>query len=379
MALPHELGLVQDGPERDFYMHVEREKFTLRVREEARKQLARESQPPRFLPDVHLLEEFLAVDDPPVAYTIRDLMPLGTHGIIAAQYKAGKSTLTANLIRALADQDPFLGQFEVHEARDVTLIDNELDDRTLRRWLRSQGIKNTGRVRLVSLRGSVSTFDLIDEETRHRWAAHLSNPGVVILDCLRPVLDAIGLDENREAGRFLTAFDEFLQLAGAEEAMVVHHMGHNSERSRGDSRLQDWPDVTWKLVRKTPDDPASPRYFTAYGRDVDVPEGRLEYDEATRRLTLTLGNRKQSRHLDRVEELVAEVVQHVTANPGQTKNKIEAAFTARAVDVREALQKAVEQGLIEERQRRARGGGKEYHPTGSEPRPNLVPEALAGT
>ena len=67
---------------------------------------------------------------------------------------------------------------------------------------------------------------------------------------------------------------------------MVQHMGHG-ERSRGDSRLQDWPDAIWRLVRES-EEPDSPRFFSAFGRDVNVAEGRINFDN--RRLTYTAGN-----------------------------------------------------------------------------------------
>ena len=75
---------------------------------------------------------------------------------------------------------------------------------------------------------------------------------------------------------------------------MVQHMGHLNERARGDSRLQDWPDAIWRLVRET-DEPDSARYFKAYGRDVDIPEGRLSFDAATRRLTYAAGSRSDGK------------------------------------------------------------------------------------
>jgi hypothetical protein len=116
----------------------------------------------------------------------------------------------------------------------------------------------------------------------------------LIIDCLRPVLDALGLDESREAGRWLVPLDALLREAAIPEACVVHHMGHTGERSRGDSRLRDWPDVEWRVMRQEEDD-ASPRFIAAYGRDVDVPEAGLLFDRATRRLTLHVGSRHQAR------------------------------------------------------------------------------------
>jgi hypothetical protein len=131
-------------------------------------------------------------------------------------------------------------------------------------------------VELIALRGKVSTFNILDPETRARWARHLRPGDVLLLDCLRPILDVLGLKEATEAGQFLVAFDALLLEARIAEGGIAHHMGHVGERSRGDSRLRDWPDVEWRLVRdKSNDDetdPAAPRYFAAYGRDVDQPE-----------------------------------------------------------------------------------------------------------
>jgi hypothetical protein len=79
------------------------------------------------------------------------------------------------------------------------------------------------------------------------------------------------LDEHRDAGRFLVALDALLTEAGIPDALVVHHMGHVNERARGDSRMRDWPDVEWRLVRQD-ENPASARFLSAYGCDVDVPE-----------------------------------------------------------------------------------------------------------
>jgi hypothetical protein len=94
-----------------------------------------------------------------------------------------------------------------------------------------------------------------------------------VLDCLRPAMDALALDEHSEAGRFLTAFDEMLKEANIPEALLVHHSGHGGERSRGDSRILDWPDGIWDLKREKKDDLDSARFISAKGRDIDVADG----------------------------------------------------------------------------------------------------------
>lgn len=105
---------------------------------------------------------------------------------------------------------------------------------------------------------------------------------MLIFDCLRPALDALPLSEDKEAGRFLEFLDELAAEACIGELLTIHHMGHVGERSRGDSRILDWPDAVWKLVKDAEDDSTGPasvlRYLSAYGRDVDVSD--LPFDES---------------------------------------------------------------------------------------------------
>lgn len=268
----------------------------LRIHHEARTRLDQEIRPDVSLPKIKSLDALLAEPDTPVRYRIDKLALDGARIMLSAQYKAGKSTIVANLIRSLADGVPFLGRFDVKiPAKRIVLIDDELDENTLRRWLREQEIVNTAAVAdVVCLRGKLATFNLLDDRCRDQWTQRLRNLGAdyVIVDCLRPVLDALGLDENRDVGKFLVPFDTMLGAAGVTNALMVQHMGHTGERSRGDSRLQDWPDAIWRLVRES-EEPDSPRFFSAFGRDVNVAEGRISFDN--RRLTYTAGNRDDAK------------------------------------------------------------------------------------
>lgn len=282
----------------EFYAQddIESELRRQRAVHEARRRLAAEERGPIVVPEPMTLRDQLAVDRPPVTYRIDGWQPAQSRVMLAAQFKAGKTTLVANVIRALADSIPFLGR---HEVRPVTgtvgIIDTEMSERQGLAWLRAQGIRSDDRVIPWFLRGRVHAFDPTDRENRSLWAARLRETTVeyLILDCLRPVLDALGLDEHRDAGRVLVGLDALLAEAGIPDALVVHHMGHLNERSRGDSRLRDWPDVEWRLVRQD-DDPASARYLSAYGRDVDQPEAALRYETAGRRITIGAGSRQDA-------------------------------------------------------------------------------------
>ena len=233
---------------------IEFELDKLRVRAEARRRLDVENRPPLQFPDIKRLDELLAEPDTEQQYRIDQVAPADARIMLNAQWKAGKTTIVGNLIRALVDDEPFLGRFAVRiPAQHVVLIDDELSEDTLRRWLREQKITTTTAVHVITLRGKLSTFNLLDDEIHAQWADRLRAIGCdyLVLDCLRPILDALGLDERSDAGRLLVAYDALLSDAGINDSLVVQHMGHAGERARGDSRLQDWPDAIWSIVRET--------------------------------------------------------------------------------------------------------------------------------
>lgn len=137
--------------------------------------------------------------------------------------------------------------------------------------------------------------------------------------------------------------------------MIVHHMGHTAQRSRGDSRIQDWPDAIWKLVREDPDDEFSPRYFSATGRDVEVQQGLLRYNPANRHLTYVATNPADARKQRRADAAVAEITKILTADKnnggmGISQNQlIEQVTRATGIGkpgVKAALDLGLKQGVL---------------------------------
>ncbi|HEY2434614.1 MAG TPA: AAA family ATPase, partial [Vicinamibacterales bacterium] len=79
----------------------------------ADKRVRAEEHPPKPIPKPRTLAERLAHKTQPLPYRVADLMVYGQRVLLVAQYKAGKTTLVLNLVRALVDNRPFLNKYRV--------------------------------------------------------------------------------------------------------------------------------------------------------------------------------------------------------------------------------------------------------------------------
>lgn len=285
-------------------------------------------------------------------WRVRDWQLVGQKVGLNAQWKAGKTTAMVNLATCLADGRPWLGAYEVKKPEGrIAVLDFEMtDDRPgpLDEWYRHNDLQDKDRVLIYGLRGLAGTFNLLDDEMAAWWVAQLKQEGVgyVILDCLRPVLDALGLNEHTEAGAFLVRFDAMLTAAGIREAVLVQHMGHQKAdgsaagRARGDSRLMDWPDVSWTLERKSPNDPRSARSLAAYGRSVDVERVWLQMDEKNR-LTVATGEQQDEEDRDKegeaFRELVLAVLKVIRESGPTSQNSIRGSLGIRGASLSAAV------------------------------------------
>ncbi|OBF56719.1 hypothetical protein A5756_10520 [Mycobacterium sp. 852002-53434_SCH5985345] len=330
-----------------------------RAQADARKRLAATEAAEITLPPVIGLDALLATPDDPVRMRIEGLWPSGGAKVLcAAPAGAGKTTLSGNLVRSLADGDPFLGAFEVRQrAERIVIIDNEMTTEVLKRWLRRQGIDNTAAVvDVVCLRGQAGLFDLGNDRLRDMWTRRLADLGCdfVIFDCLSPVINAMGVKESNEMGKLLYPLTDMLTAAGVADALVHHHMGHEKERARGDSTALGWSDANWKIVREAGKED---RYFAADKvRDADnpVPEGLLSWDQATGRLTYAGGNRADTGKRETVETRVIEV-RNVLADrhaecrkddKGMTTTDLKKAVGGNKRITDEAIRLAEKRGLV---------------------------------
>lgn len=227
-------------------------------------------------------------------WRVAEILPSGGRLNIFAAPKAGKTTITANLVRSLVTGQPFLDRYDVDatgrglQSPNVLVIDAEMTPGQLRDLYRAQGAPLGEAVLFDLMRGRANDLDLFNAETR---AALVEKHGdwfdVVILDPVGPVLAALGLDENSNSDvqRFLTAWDGFVQEIGATESVIVHHAGHAGGRARGASAFHGSGDVNLVLTKS--DGAAGTRKVSTTGRTQhELPPTPVGYDPETRRLTL---------------------------------------------------------------------------------------------
>ncbi|MDQ1039441.1 hypothetical protein QFZ75_005857 [Streptomyces sp. V3I8] len=256
----------------------------LRVNAEAARRERSESRPER--PKMLTGAEFLAADFGGVMWRVDGLLAQGGNALLAAQAKAGKTTLRNNLIKSLVDGDPFLGRFEVAPDGVLAVFDLEMPDEMAQDWLRRLKIQYPERFMYVPMLGRGASLDPTDPDNVAEWADDLKAAGVttMLIDCLSPLLAAFGLDEDKpsQVRPLLEGFNTLKRAAGVQEIVLIHHMGHNGTRARGASSLLDWPDAIWDLTKNEQEE----RFLSARGRGVDVSKSLLEFDPEAKALTL---------------------------------------------------------------------------------------------
>lgn len=253
---------------------------------------------------------------------IKSLQMQGHKATLTAQFKAGKTTLAGNLVRSLADGEPFLDRFPVFELPgNIGIFDYELTEDDALDMYGALGLRNTNRVFLESLRRE--GFSLANESHRDQAVKWLREHDIVywVIDPFGRALRGFGSENaNDDVRVFLDTLDEVVERAGLLGTLMPVHTGRmqhdvGAEHGRGATVVDDDADARWLLTR----DPSGRRFFRAEGRSgVGVDEVSLEFDTATARLSTGTITRAQSKG----ERLLPEVENFLADHPGAGTNDI---------------------------------------------------------
>lgn len=257
---------------------------------------------------------------------------------LAAQAKAGKTTLVCHLIKCLVDGTPFLGKFptSIHDGK-VGYMNLELPEDQMQEWLDRQEIENTDNLVVWNLRDEPSPFR--SKQSRSYLVKQLkaNNITTLIIDTWAKIYTD---DENSptKTRQFLKVVDDVATEAGVERVVTLFHAGHNGKKIRGSSSYSDHPDAIWFINR----DENDRRTFNAYGRDVFVEEGELLLDKSTGVLTYT-GRSKTVVAKSRTMEKMLEII---NLNPLINASSLDEQVSGSKTQKVSARRQLVREGLV---------------------------------
>lgn len=289
--------------------------------------------------------EELQQPDEETQWLVNQLFPTGANILLTAAYKSGKTTMVNNLVKSLVDDEPFLNRYGVDEHTGrVTIFNYEVEPRQYRQWLREMNIQNLDKITLVHLRGL--RMPLLAEHVEEKIVEILQQAQTQtwILDPFARAFVGSGEENsNSDVGRFLDTLDVIKSKAGVSNLVMPAHTGraqeHGIERARGATRLDDHADVRWILTKHESGD----RFFSASGRDVELEEQLLTFDEDTRKMSIGKATTRKAHTREKIE---TKILDYIRTNPQCKSGDIEAHVGGNAQEFRAARDILLRNGLI---------------------------------
>ena len=245
-------------------------------------------------------------DDRRVEWRFQGLMVQGCRCLMTGKRKAGKTTLALSIASSYISGDPLLGRFQTTpNNRNIAVFNFDMPVGHLKTWFKDAGIAPE-RLVIFDRRNRASAFG---PGTRLADNLRANDVGLLIVDNFSAAFD--GADQNAAAGQWLRRLNDLVADAGVDEVILLAHHGHQGERVRGSSALEDWADC---IIRVTEQEDTKVRFLSAFGRDVDVDEDQLIFDPDKRQLRLAdLGSRSQLARANKVE-LLADSIMRIMAD-----------------------------------------------------------------
>lgn len=324
---------------------------TYRSQQRARDWLRNEGwkspDPGRSLADARL-------DPPsPPRHIIHNLLPEGI-SMLAAQYKAGKTTLGVDMGACLVSGDDFLEYFDVDViAGNVGYWNLEVDESVIYEWQDMRIKRGASRFITANLRGQ--TMDLLHDRVAEwtvRWLKEY-DIDVWMIDPIGRMLE----EENSssEFSRWFRALERIATEAGIRATLLIHHSGHAASgqedsipRARGASSMMGNTDCNISYYHSGDlgsSPPNSLRYLSAFGRGIDQHEISLDFDKRTGRIFVVDGASRYRDILDRYIDLAVAAIEEA----GQwvlNRTELKAAIGGHAGNRDKVINSAVSTGVI---------------------------------
>ena len=336
--------------DRGFQVRVDNTRLNQEASEEAKRQIqeAKFSLEKRT-PKGTLLSDFLDLELETERFLVDGLIPYNSTSTLVAARKSGKSTFVYNIIHSLVMGSPLLGCFETKKLKErIGYVNYELTETQAQDWFKRSPIGKTDQVAIWNLRGMPNPFRSVEALEAFALEVRELNIRVLILD---PFSSAFRGDSqsNDEVKEFFLMTDAFKEASGVKELIIPIHAGWDTSRVRGASTLDDHPDAILHLENS----PDGVRTFHAFGRDVEVLPGELDFDKATLLMTYkgaTTPEVKQDKFIKVILDLL------------KTKTEVSATTLREEVvgsnyQIEKARDAAVDKGLIAVRQV---GNSKKY-------------------
>lgn len=183
-------------------------------------------------------QHIISQEMPPVDWLVKDLLANQDRVVVFGEFGSMKSWLLLDLAIAIASGQAWLGQFDIPRPKSVLYVDEEMNERLLRRRIRQLSIGVEQRreeipFRAMSLRGFTAGSEADVQALLQALEGTGFSPDVIILETLRRVMVGSELDAE-DVGTFWRNLRP-LQQAG-KTIIVSHHMRKPTMQGRNDVR-----------------------------------------------------------------------------------------------------------------------------------------------
>jgi AAA domain-containing protein len=294
------------------------------------------------------LADDLATPGETVRWLIDTLVGASHNVLLAALYKAGKTTLLSNLAAALASGTSFLGRAVTAPAGRIAYWNMEVARTDWdEEYARPLGMARDDMLKIKTAHLRDFAIPCLSPGPAREWALErLDGVGVWIIDPWARLCAWHGVDplDNGSVAELTAKLDALKEEAGIKCVIIAAHTPHAAradpemERALGAQAASAWADSLMVLTM----DAERTRYLRATGRGVDFEETALEMVPGTSRLLAGNGTRGELAE----QRLAFTITQYVRHNHGCSQNDIRAAVGGRPGIVVAAINALASEGVI---------------------------------